>query len=178
LIDVIALISLKMAQGIKRQVPDHPTSVKGLKYSISNFLNIFTVAALSLLISTFTGNTKEIAIILIAFGVLRQASGGGMHFESSTTCALVTTLVFTLLSYIHLSSTLVVILNIISLALVMIYAPNFKEQHNKPPRYFTLRKIFSAVLVLSNFFILSPALTTSFLVQSITLPMGKEVKTR
>ena len=62
--------------GIKRQVPDHKSSVSVLKHAITIILNVLCIVVFTLLISIFTGNMKQAVIALVGFAVLRQFSGG------------------------------------------------------------------------------------------------------
>lgn len=174
---MIDFTAKKLSVYIKKQVPEHPSSVEVLEYSIGMFLNIATIIFGSLGISYFTGNTVEILVILFSFSLLRQFSGG-IHLKTGTACAIVSISLFTLISFFHTEQKAVLYaLTAITFLIVLIYAPsNFEKQHNVPIKYYPLLKFISLVMVSSNFFFLSDALTISFLTQSLTLILGREVK--
>lgn len=167
----------KISVYIKQQVPEHPSSVEVLEYSIGMFINIAAIILGSLGISYFTGNTIEIIIILISFSFLRQVSGG-IHLKTGTACAVVSISLFTLISFFHTDQDAVIhAMTALTLLIVLIYAPsNFEKQHNVPKKYYPLLKLISFIMVTTNFVFVSDALAISFLIQSITLIIGKEVK--
>ncbi|MDX2330425.1 accessory regulator AgrB [Sinorhizobium medicae] len=167
----------KLSIYIKSKVPEHPSSVEVLEYSIGMFLNIAAIILGSLIISIMTGNTVEVLIILFSFSLLRQFSGG-IHLKSGTSCAIASISLFTVLSFFHTNQDLYVnALTCISLVFVFLYAPsNFEKQYNIPKKYYPILKLVSLVIVMSNFIFISDALAISFFVQSLTLIIGKEVK--
>ncbi|MEK5060454.1 hypothetical protein BK126_04305 [Paenibacillus sp. FSL H7-0326] len=167
----------KISVYIKQQVPEHPSSVEVLEYSIGMFLNIAAIIIGSLGVSYLTGNTTEIIIILISFSLLRQVSGG-IHLKTGTACAVVSITLFTLISFFNTDrDTLIHAITVITLLIVLIYAPsNFEKQHNVPKKFYPLLKLISFIMVMTNFVFVSDALAISFFIQSITLIIGREVK--
>lgn len=166
---MIHLMADRIAAGIKRTAPDHPASVAVLRYSIALLLNAVLIISLTLLLSALTGRTYEVLIILVSFALLRQVSGG-IHLNSGMKCVLSTTVLFTVLSLIELSSTYVLVLNGIAAALCLIYAPSRIQQQTRiPVKYYPLLKLLSVLIVCSNFLIMSPVLSLSFIAQSMLL---------
>jgi accessory gene regulator B len=173
---MIETLALKMAEGIKRNIPDHKASVAVLKYSLAIMLNTAFIIIGTLLVSFVTSRTKEVIILLIVFASIRQISGG-IHLKSGMKCVLATTTTFTILSLIHLELQYIQILNVVSIILYIVYAPSRIRQQNRiPRRYYPGLKILSVLIVSSSFFFQSTTLTLCFLVQGLTLITWREVK--
>ncbi|WP_211745383.1 accessory gene regulator B family protein [Paenibacillus sp. Marseille-Q4541] len=155
---------------LKKQVPHHPSSAAVLEYSIAMLLNVTFIVAGSIILSLFTGRTTEIVVILLSFSLLRQFSGG-LHLKSGTSCAVVSTALFTLISFFDARESYPIhLLTALTLLLVATYAPsNFKRQHNVREKYYPWLTLISMLLVCSNFFFVSSPLAASFFVQSLTL---------
>ncbi|MFD2703828.1 accessory gene regulator ArgB-like protein [Paenibacillus shunpengii] len=167
----------KLSVYMKKQVPHHPSSIEVLETSIGLFLNVSSIVVLSLLGGFFTGNLKEVIILLISFPILRRYSGG-LHLDSGTSCALFTSGMFILLSFFNFTDrTIIHSFTALTLLIVLIYAPsNLQNQRNVPIEHYpTLRKI-SALIVATNFIFVSDTLAISFFVQAFSLILGKEVK--
>ncbi|RUT48790.1 accessory regulator AgrB [Paenibacillus anaericanus] len=166
---MIESIALQMAMRIKAAAPEHPTSINVLKYSLSLILNAVFIIAATLTISLFTGRTKEIAIILVSYAILRQVSGG-IHLKSGMQCVLCTTGAFTVMSLIHFSPISLQGANAISLILVLIFSPsNIEKQSRIKKEHYPKLKVISFLLVAANLVIASPVIAISFLAQSLTL---------
>ncbi|WP_242615069.1 accessory gene regulator ArgB-like protein [Paenibacillus solani] len=159
----------RMAAEIKRQVPDHKSSIPVLKHAIIILINVGLIVIFTLLISLITDNLKQAVIALIGFALLRQCSGG-LHLKTGAGCIVFTTVLFTLVSYVEMESTGVFLMNAISLLLVMNFAPSRIEKQSRIPRkhYFKLR-ILSCLIVLTNFGFQSPTLAVVFLIQAVSL---------
>lgn len=82
-------MTFKLANQIKRTVPDHPASIPVLKYVLALIINASMIIVLTLLASFFTGRTAEAVTILVAFALLRQMSGG-IHLKTGMACVVVT----------------------------------------------------------------------------------------
>ncbi|QWU13378.1 accessory gene regulator B [Paenibacillus sophorae] len=161
--------ALYIATGIKRRIPNHPASVNVLAFSLGFVINTLSIIILSLLISLFTKRTDEITVLLIAFALLRQVSGG-FHLNSGVKCVLFTSTIFTLVSLFQLNEVGILILNIISMILILIYAPTDIEKQSRIKRkYYPLLKIISVILISTSFFISSSSLALAFFLQSLTL---------
>jgi accessory gene regulator B len=166
---IIEGISKRIAEGIKRQVPDHKSSVPVLSHAIAIILNILFIVLFTLVISILTGNVKQAVLALMGFAILRQFSGG-YHLKTGAGCITFTTALFTLVSFVDIDTAGVLILNALSLLLVMVFAPSRIERQSRIPKkhYLKLRMI-SSVIVMFNFGLQSPTLAVIFLVQAISL---------
>lgn len=166
---MIERLSTNTAATIKRIVPDHPTSEAVLKFALQGIYNILFIICLTLCLSIITGNLKEVVIILISFAMLRQVSGG-KHLKSGDYCVLVTTSLFTLMSFAELGLLSMKILTFISLILVLEFAPSRIEKQSKIPKvHYPKLKVIAVFMIVASFFVQSPSLTISFFVQSLTL---------
>ncbi|ASA20977.1 accessory gene regulator ArgB-like protein [Paenibacillus donghaensis] len=173
---MIEFLANKTATAIKKQAPDHPASIAVLKYSLAMIINVTSIILFTYLISLWTGKTKEVLIIMFGFALLRQVSGG-KHLKSGEACVIITTSLFTILSFFEVSQIYVVVINLISLLLVMMFAPSRIEKQSRiPKRHYPKLKYISAFLVLLSLIIQSPVLSISFFVQSVTLISRREVK--
>lgn len=162
-----------MASGIKNTVPDHPASHAVLKFAVTVVLNVVFIVGLTLVVSILTGRTSEAIQILISFALLRQISGG-KHLKSGTACVLFTTTLFTLLSLIDVNSTVVMIMNGVSLLIVLWLAPTGIERQTRiPQKHWPKLKIIATLLVAANFAIGSPVIAVSFLAQSLSLLIAR-----
>ncbi|WP_138751781.1 accessory gene regulator ArgB-like protein [Paenibacillus sinopodophylli] len=166
---MIEAIASSIAVGIKKVVPEHPSSVAVLQYSLALILNGAFIIGLSLLLSIITGKTAEVAIILISFALLRQVSGG-LHLKSGMSCVLVSTGVATVLSLVNLGQTITLTITAISMLLMLLLAPsNIEKQSRIPKRYYPILKAVSVVIVAVNLLIQSDVIALAFIAQGITL---------
>ncbi|GIO97864.1 hypothetical protein J14TS5_29500 [Paenibacillus lautus] len=166
---IIEGLSKRIAEGIKRQVPDHKSSVPVLKHAIAIILNVLFIVVFTLLISIFTGNVKQAVIALTGFAILRQFSGG-YHLKTGAGCIAFTTALFTLVSFVEMKIAGVLIINALSLLLVMLFAPSRIERQSRIPRRHYLKlRIISSVIVMFNFGLQSPTLAVIYLVQALSL---------
>ncbi|MGO4375415.1 accessory gene regulator B family protein, partial [Paenibacillus sp. MCAF20] len=128
---------------------------------------------LSLLIGVFTGRVFEVAIVLIGFALLRQASGG-LHLKSGLKCVAVSTAGATILSFVELSQVYMLASTGIAVTLALIFAPtNIEKQSRIPHKYYPALKLLAVLMVSSNFLIQSDVLAAAFLAQGITLIFGR-----
>ncbi|MEK3867035.1 accessory gene regulator B family protein [Paenibacillus sp. FSL H7-0716] len=166
---MIDFLSLRIAQGIKKSVPDSPITITVMKYALSIIINALMIIVLSLLISTLTGRTLEVTIALTVFPFLRQASGG-YHMRSGMKCVLFSTVLITSISLADFEYWTIMTLGIVSFILVGLFAPsNIEKQSRIPKNYYPALKIVSLMIVSSNFLIASPVIGAAFLAQSISL---------
>jgi accessory gene regulator B len=160
------------AARIKLMVPEHPASYAVLRFALAVIFNIMLVISCTLLVSLVTGNTAEAGLILISFALLRQVSGG-VHLKSGMSCVIVTTVMFTILSYVQAGPAGVQLMNGLSLLLVLLLAPAGIDKQTRIPRqHWPKLKIIAAVLVTMNFFIASPVIAAAFAAQSISLVLA------
>ncbi|MEC0167422.1 accessory gene regulator ArgB-like protein [Paenibacillus graminis] len=166
---MIEYFALKLAGSIKKSVPDSHTSTAVMRFALSVIINASMIIILSLLISLITGKIKEATIALVAFPLLRQASGG-YHLKSGMKCVLFSTALITVISLVDLQYKYIFIMGLLSIVLVAIYAPsNIEKQSRTPKKYYPLLKFISFVIVALNLFIGSSVLAAAFFAQSISL---------
>ncbi|MBX4149871.1 accessory gene regulator B family protein [Paenibacillus sp. FSL W7-1279] len=166
---IIEGLSKRIAEGIKRQVPDHKSSVSVLKHAITIILNVLCIVVFTLLISIFTGNVKQAVIALTGFAVLRQFSGG-YHLKTGAGCIAFTTALFTLVSFADMGNASILVITALSLLLVMLFAPSRIEKQSRIPRkHYVKLRLISCFIVMFNFGLQSPTLAVIFLVQAISL---------
>lgn len=133
---MIDKISNILAIRIKKSIPDHPATEEVLKFSLGIILNAVSIITLTLLVSIGTGRTISALIALIGFAILRQLTGG-LHLQSGTWCVLVSTLLFTGISLIHLSDGATTIITVLALIVVIVLAPKGIERQSRiDPKHF------------------------------------------
>uniref|UniRef100_UPI00403F44A4 accessory gene regulator B family protein n=1 Tax=Paenibacillus sp. FSL K6-1318 TaxID=2975291 RepID=UPI00403F44A4 len=131
---------------------------------------------LSLFIGLCIGKLKEIITIMISFAILRSTSGG-IHLKSGDKCVVVTTVLFTVISLIDLSTVLILLLNSLSILLAFMYAPSRIEEQSKiDPIHYPKLRILSIIIIATNFLFMSSVIAIAFFVQCLTLIKLKEVK--
>lgn len=166
---IIEKAALQIATRLKNLAPEHPASIDVLSFALAILINTLSIIGLTLLVSFVTGNTKEAITILITFALLRSVTGG-IHLNSGTACVLFTTTLFTTISFIGISNEACIILNLISLILVMIYAPSGIERQSRIKRkYYPLLKVIGISLILMSLLIFDSTLTITFFIQSVLL---------
>jgi accessory gene regulator B len=166
---MIEPLALRMAQHIKSVVPDHPASVPVLKHALAVILNIGFITVATIIIALLTGKAREVFTIMIAFAFLRQMTGG-IHLKSGMGCVVVSTLLFTGLSFITLDHKWTMIATGISMILILLFAPaGIEKQTRIPPKYFSVLKVVSLILVGFNLWFAAPFIAISVLAQALTL---------
>lgn len=173
---MIEQLATRMAVSIKRSVPNHPSSVEIFKFAISIMLNLLIVVVATMGISLITGRPGEAASILISFALLRQLTGG-MHLKSNLLCAVFSATTFTVISLINMDEVYILAVTLVAAFIVLFLAPvGIEKQSRISSKYYPYMKLAALMLIASNVLILSPALSLSFLAQSITLVLGKVVR--
>ncbi|WP_342574520.1 accessory gene regulator B family protein [Paenibacillus sp. FSL M8-0142] len=159
----------RIAERIKRQVPDHKSTLPVLAHAVAIVLNVVLIVSLTMLIAWFTGNTGKAALSLIGFAVLRQFSGG-MHLKSGAACIAVTTGLFTLVSFLEPGLLYIQLLNLASLLLVIRFAPSrIKDQSRISSVHYPKLRLISCLIVAVNIVIQSPTLAIVFFIQAVSL---------
>ncbi|MCF2717909.1 accessory gene regulator B family protein [Paenibacillus polymyxa] len=165
-------VALDIATHIKTVVPDHPASVNVLKHGIAVVINTVSIILLTISISFYTGKVLEAIVAMISFSLLRQVVGG-MHLKSNLTCIVVSTVLLTALSFANFNYNWVLITSILSMILVLIYAPSRIEGRTRiPRRYYPLLKYLGIAIVAFNLWLAYPVVAASFFIQSLTLIRG------
>lgn len=170
---MVSYVSGRIAAKIKAKVPNHPSSEKVLKYSISFLINTILSIVVTIIISLWTGKLNETLIVLCSFALLRRMSGG-IHLKSSLACISVTSIGANLLSFASLGSGATVLINSVSLVLVCLLAPaHFQKKKKVTANSDRWLKVGSILLVALNFVVASPVIAATFFVQSLTLVLIK-----
>jgi accessory gene regulator B len=105
-------------------------------------------------------------ITLFSFVAIRKFSGG-VHLPI-TICSIVTGFAAALIPLINLNYETIILLNIVSLIIMLIYAPNEFEYVN-PTQWDKWLKWISVSLVLGNFLIKSSEISLAFFIQAILI---------
>ncbi|MFC3745742.1 accessory gene regulator ArgB-like protein [Paenibacillus sp. GCM10012306] len=170
-------LAYKISSLIKNTNPEETSSVEVMQYALNIILNSILIFLGTLLISWLLGNLNESIIFIIFFSSLRFLSGG-FHLKTATACNIVTILLCTLTPYlITFPNNRVWIINLISLLIMFLFAPNPDKNAQIQPQLYPTLKILSIILVSLNFFISSTVIGLAFLVQSLTIiPLKRRIK--
>ncbi|XEC93907.1 accessory gene regulator ArgB-like protein [Paenibacillus tarimensis] len=168
----------KLAISIKGANEKETASINVMKFALIIIINFLIPCMCALMVGLMTGKSVETAVSVLTF-VLVRASSGGYHFQTSTVCTVVSTIVMAVPPHISFPDQWNIYVTGFAFILFLIFAPaNIKGYARMPERYFLLMKIISLIIVGSNFILLSPLLTTVFLLQGISLLVpSKEVRT-
>ncbi|MBT2759909.1 accessory gene regulator B family protein [Paenibacillus sp. ISL-20] len=167
LIDNFVLsISSKMKSKYPLELPERDVLEYALKFIITNVIPIITI----ILYGIVSDNLINILLSLGAFSLLRMFSGG-YHIKSPELCIVTSiALIISLGQFGYLMADYIVLMNIISLILVIIYAPsNIRKQTLIPEKYDMILKLISCVIILINIYINNTYVSISILAQSILL---------
>lgn len=166
---VIDYLANRIAQTIKKINPEETASVEVMKFGLAVLLNGSFILILSLLIGIGTGQFVGTLQVLTALALLRSVSGG-YHLPTSEWCIVASTAVITIIPHLPINSQWCILLTVSSLVLVLLFAPSKIENQTRIPRkYFPLLKVIAALMVISNFFIMSSTVAAAFFVQSVLL---------
>lgn len=140
-------------------------------FSLTIVLNTLVIIIVVLGIGALTGRFSEAAVIFFGFVFLRFFSGG-FHLPSSGLCNAFSIITFSILMHlpmVYWNGGLIV--NLISLLLALIYAPtkDIMALNRLGPKYTVHFKIATVLIILSNFWIQSPALALAFIAQTLSL---------
>lgn len=164
----IERISLKIAQSIKDANPEETKSVEVMAFSISILINFFSVLTASMIIGYLFGKLEDTLESFFSLFILRSFSGG-LHAKTLVGCFAASTIIFISSPFIPINENNIIILNIISLILVLMFAPNSNERNNIPENWHPFLKVISCIIVISNFFIGSAVIAVTFFIQSLLL---------
>lgn len=161
-------LALKIAHSLKKVEPEKTASVEVMKFALEAILNtIFTVLLISV-VGLATGKFFETIIGFVAFALLRFFSGG-MHLKSAMQCSILSTIMITIAPHIPINTMWSQIIGIISVLLMIAFAPSNIEGHARiPKKYFFVLKLISAGLVAINLYFLNPTICIVFAFQAVT----------
>ncbi|WP_420800401.1 accessory gene regulator ArgB-like protein [Paenibacillus piscarius] len=159
----------RIAVSIKEANPEETHSVEVMEYSLGIILNTLLIIVCTAIIGLFLGHFAECTAFLFCFCILRLSSGG-FHLKTALACNIVTTLLSTILpTFVTLSTSALWIANILSLIIIITFAPNPDKNARIPASIYPLLKLVSIAIVLSNFFLHSAVIGLAFLIQSLTV---------
>ena len=164
---MLELLSLHIAKRLRATDPEGTVSIPVMAYELGIRLNYGTALGLTALLGWASGELLYSLLSFFLFVLIRKFSGG-LHMKSLTACAIVSALIFSMIPQIELEPLTVYIFTAISSIIYGIYAPHFTTEYipSTPP---ILCKIVTVTLCLSNFFIASPVVALTFLVQAILI---------
>jgi accessory gene regulator B len=166
---MIIRLAENLAVAIKNANPEQTASVEVMKYALLGIINTVGTILMSILFGMATGKLLSILLALFAFGFLRYFSGG-LHLKTPASCMLVSTVIICVVPFIPVTQAIGTTMLIISLLLILIYAPsNVRGFARLPEKYYPILKIISLVIVSSNLLIGSSILTVTFFFQSLSL---------
>jgi accessory gene regulator B len=144
-------------------------SVEVLKFGLLLFINAFSIVFISLLIGFITGKLMDTILVLVAFPILRTCTGG-YHLKSSILCIVFSSALMTIIPHIPMNQPATILLTVISILLILVFAPfGLENQNNIPKRFYPYLKLIGILLVSLNFLFLSNILAVCFFVQSVML---------
>lgn len=166
---IIDKMSEKIALTFKRINPEETASVEVMKFSLALILNFAFIFLFSSIIGLLLGTFWATLLSLFAFGMLRFVSGG-VHLPVSEYCVAVSTAIFVIIPHLPINDMWCIILNIVSLVLVLLFAPSRIENQSRIPRkYYPMLKVIAAVMVALNFWFMSGVLAITYFIQSTLL---------
>ncbi|MFB9278976.1 accessory gene regulator ArgB-like protein [Cohnella cellulosilytica] len=168
--------ALRIAEAIKRAEPERTASVAVLKFSLEAIINAAITISVIGIIGLVTNSFWQTMMAVGAFAVLRFFSGG-LHLREALHCSLLSITLISIAPHLILSDPFIFLVNIISLLLIVIFAPSNIEGHARiPKKYFPILKLISALIIASNFLINSSTVALVFLFQAAsTVKLKKEV---
>lgn len=167
---IVEAISRGIARAIKNSNPEDTASVEVLEYGLKIVVNAFLIILITLIVSSWLSSWINGLIALFSFALLRFFSGG-IHINSSDKCVAASVLILVLISTVKIQDDVVSILNIATIVLVLLFAPNnihvrYKKIHIKD----WMLKLVAATIVLANMvFIGSEVASFAFIVQGLTI---------
>lgn len=171
---MIEKLALRIAHYIKKIEPEKTASIDVMKFSLEALLNVFFTLLFILVIGTISGKTLETFLGFVSFAFLRFFSGG-IHLRNAVQCSIVSTILISIAPHIPLSHSGERIITILSLALILVFAPSNIEGYARiPKKYFPILKLISFIIVLSGLFIDFPTFTIICFIQAIAIvPLSK-----
>lgn len=168
-------VSTRLVEKFPDELPPLGITRYGIKFLISNVMPVIFLVIAGLLMNTLS----DIVICYLAFSILRMVSGG-YHAKNPEMCLVISTvLLISIAKFGHLLSDYLLIMNILSLILVIVFAPsNIENQTKILQKHFKYLKIISITIILIGFLLDNYSISSSLLIQSLLLARlrGGEVK--
>jgi len=166
--------ALSIAHWIKKQNPEQTASVAVMQFALIGILNSGFVFLLVISIGVITGHFYESLTASLFFVGLHFFSGGH-HFKSALMCTLFSSSMIIASILVDLNEFWLFILTIITIIIVVFFAPANIEGHARiPKKYFPILKLISVCIVLINLILKSDAAGFAMLFQAcLLLPYSK-----
>lgn len=162
-------LALKISLAIKRSNPDETVSVEVMQYALGIILNTLITFICSILIGLLLHQWTATLLFYICFSLLRICSGG-FHLKTALACNIVTTLLCTVTPFaFHPTGSVLLVINIFSLLIMLLFAPNPDSNTHIPLRWFPALKLTSIAFLGLSFLIGSSVIGLAFFVQSLTV---------
>lgn len=166
---LVEKMSASSARYITNNGGDPAITYHSLYFTLQIWISVLLIFALSLAIASFVGAVYQTIIVLIVIGVLRYFSGG-WHLQNLDHCVVLTTIVaVTIPELTMVDKVWMVVLNLISLILIVIFAPTGHGQQFKSLHQRKWFKLISVFIVIISLILLEQVITLSVFLQSITL---------
>jgi accessory gene regulator B len=170
---MIEALSQKISGYVYRHNDRGHVSQEVMKFALVSLLSTTFTIVLSLIIGLIDGKFLLTVLSLAAIAVMRNLTGG-YHFKSTAACIIVSAGVITLIPFIPVSPIAFYIMSIISLLLVIGYAPsNLRGVSRLTESNLKAMKWVAVLLILSNFLLTSDIISLAFFIQAVSLLPGK-----
>lgn len=145
-----------------------------MRYSLRLIITNILTIALIVFIGIIMKNLSNILIAAFSFSLLRSFSGG-YHIKRPETCIIVSALMVGAIgTYSHLFTQSIIYIGIITIILTLTLAPtNIKHHSLLDEKYHYIFKIVAVLIVISGLFLNNIVVQISFLIQGLTLLVGR-----
>ncbi|MBD8839409.1 accessory gene regulator B family protein [Paenibacillus sp. CFBP 13594] len=159
-------LSVRLVEKYPKEMPSLGITRYGIKFIISNVLPMLILLIIGLMFNL----VSEIFICLISFSSLRMVSGG-YHAKEPEICLLISTVTIVLIAKLgYIMSDYTMLLSLVSLILVLIYAPsNIENQTKILVEHFKYLKMISVLIIAIGFLTNNYLVISSLFVQSSLL---------
>lgn len=165
-----------LIMNIKRNGNYSNTKLLEIKYGLETLYITITKLTVILIINILLGNTKELILFILTYGLLK-ITGFGLHAKKSWQCWITSIPIFTIIPYliknVVINNKLIIIISITSLLIICLYAPADTERRpliNKKKRIiYKIITIFTSIIYLLIIYINNNSYVDSLLLYSLIL---------
>jgi accessory gene regulator B len=165
-----------LIMNIKRNGNYSNTKLLEIKYGLETLYITITKLTVILIINILLGNTKELILFILTYGLLK-ITGFGLHAKKSWQCWITSIPIFTIIPYliknVVVNNKLIIIISITSLLIICLYAPADTERRpliNKKKRIiYKIITIFTSIIYLLIIYINNNSYVDSLLLYSLIL---------
>ncbi|TDF95798.1 accessory gene regulator B family protein [Paenibacillus piri] len=156
-----------LAVSIRKNNPN-AASQAVLFYALSLLINISLTIITVIVICSITGHLAKALLIIVVYTLLRFVSGGA-HLSSSLACCIASSVIFITASHVEYDFYYIgLILNSAALLILLKTAPQGIENISRiDKKYYPLLKLFSVIIVASNYYFQLDFLSTAFFIQAL-----------